>query len=316
MEVRVVGKELTIFGEGPFWDQDNQCLFRVDVAKKKIIATDLTTEEEKFYHFPEPVTSMVKYSKDELIVVMKDGLYLFNMDEETLQPFIKPNGLNEKLLLNDAKCDSRGRLWVGSVNDDFKLFKEEIISEFTGGNALLYRVDTNLDIHKAKDMITVSNGLDWDRERNILYYVDSATQGIARFDYDPDTGKIENEENVYTFEQLEGFPDGMTIDREGMLWVALFKSGKVGKQNPTGGMVAKIDPFKKQWIDTITLPTTHVTSCTFGGENLNTLFITTALELLPEEERAKQPLAGRLFAVDLKVGGYAPVAFRETAGTS
>ncbi|MDQ0257106.1 sugar lactone lactonase YvrE [Evansella vedderi] len=308
--MRVVGNERTFFGEGPFWDHDNQCLYRVDITNKRIISVNLITEEEKTFEFPEPVTSMVKYSKDELIITMKDGLYLFHTKDETLEAFVKPEGLNEKLLLNDAKCDPEGRLWVGSVNDDFKLYKEHIISEFIGGNATLYKVDTNLDVQPMKDKVTVSNGMDWDRERNFYYYVDSATEGISRFDYDPKTGKLSNEEVVYKFNELDGFPDGMTIDQEGMLWVALFKSGQVAKKNPSNGIIAKINPFEKKWVDSITVPTTHVTSCAFGGEDLSTLFISTAIDLLPEEERKKQPLAGRLFAVDLDVGGYAPNVFR------
>src|SRR5699024_9442720 len=117
---------------------------------------------------------------------------------------------------------------------------------------------------------------------------------------DPETGQISNEENVYRFEESDGLPDGMTIDQEGMLWVALFK----------GGAVAKIDPFQKKWVNSITLPTATVTSCAFGGEDLRTLFMTTALEPLNESERNQQPAAGCLFSVKLEVGGYKTNSFQ------
>ncbi len=253
--------------------------------------------QDASYQLQKSPMSLAKYSKDELIVIMKDGIYLFNLKQEILKELLKPKELNEKLLLNDAKCDPQGRLWVGSVNDDFRLFKESkdpLQTEFHGQIASLYRIEKSLDIKIAKDKVTLSNGLDWDPIRNIMYYIDSANQEVVQFDYDPETGQLCNEESVYRFEESDGLPDGMTIDQEGMLWIALFK----------GGTVAKIDPFQKKWIDSITLPTTTVSSCAFGGEDLQTLFITTALEPLNESERNQQPTAGCLFSVELNVGGY------------
>ncbi|MGJ5711352.1 SMP-30/gluconolactonase/LRE family protein, partial [Staphylococcus equorum] len=215
--------------------------------------------------------SLAKYSQNELIVIMKDGFYLYNLEKETLKEIFKPMDLNSKILLNDAKCDPQGRLWAGTVNDDFRLFKESQDStqtEFHGQIAKLYRVERNFsNIETAKEKVTLSNGLDWDPVRNIMYYIDSANQSVSQFNYDSKTGQISNEETVYTFKESDGLPDGMTIDQQGMLYVALFK----------GGVVAKIDPFQKKWIDSITLPTSTVTSCAFGGENLKTLFMTTAL---------------------------------------
>lgn len=286
----------SMFGEGPLWDDENQCLFWVDNAENIIRAYYPKTNQDRSYQLQKSPMSLVKYSKDELIVIMKDGFYLYNLKQETLKELLKPEELNEKLLLNDAKCDPQGRLWAGSVNDDFRLFKESqdsLQTEFHGQIANLYRVEKDLDIKVAKEKVTLSNGLDWDPIRNIMYYIDSANQEVVQFDYDPENGHISNEESVYRFEESDGLPDGMTIDQEGMLWVALFK----------GGVVAKIDPFQKKWVNSITLPTTTVTSCAFGGENLQTLFITTALEPLNESERNKQPTAGCLFSVELEVGG-------------
>ncbi len=291
------------FGEGPLWDNENECLLWVDNAENKIRSYDPKTNQDTSYQLRKSPMSLAKYSKDELIVIMKDGFYLYDLNHETLKELLKPEGLDEKLLLNDAKCDPQGRLWAGSVNDDFRLFKESqdsLQSEFHGQIASLYRIERNLDCNVAKDKVTLSNGLDWDPMRNIMYYIDSANQEVAQFDYDPETGQISNEERVYRFEESDGLPDGMTIDQEGMLWVALFK----------GGVVAKINPFEKRWVDSITLPTTTVTSCAFGGEDLQTLFITTALAPLNASERNKQPTAGCLFTAHLEVGGYKANVFQ------
>ncbi|WP_428912127.1 SMP-30/gluconolactonase/LRE family protein [Niallia sp. Krafla_26] len=291
------------FGEGPLWDDENQCLFWVDNAENKIREFHPKTNQATFYQLQKSPMSLAKYSKDELIVIMKDGFYLYHLKQRTLKELLKPNDLNEKLLLNDAKCDPQGRLWAGSVNDDFRVYKESqdsLHTEFHGQIASLYRLEKNLDIKIAKDKVTLSNGLDWDPVRNIMYYIDSANQEVAQFDYDPKTGEISNEQIVYRFKESDGLPDGMTIDQEGMLWVALFK----------GGVVAKIDPFQKEWVDSLTLPTKNVTSCAFGGEDLRTLFITTSAEPLSESERSQQPTAGCLFSAQLEVGGYKTTRFQ------
>ena len=293
------------FGEGPLWDDENQCLFWVDNAENKIRAYYPKTDQDTSYQLHKCPMSLAKCSKDELIVIMRDGFYLYHLRQGTLKELIKPKDLNEKLLLNDAKCDPQGRLWAGSVNDDFRLYKENqdsLQTEFHGQIASLYRVDKNSDVQVAKDKVTLSNGLDWDPIRNIMYYIDSANQEVVQFDYDSKTGEISNEETVYRFAESDGLPDGMTIDQEGMLWVALFK----------GGVVAKIDPLQKKWIDSITLPTTTVTSCTFGGDELRTLFITTASEPLSETEKIQQPTAGCLFSAELDVGGYKTNTFQAT----
>ncbi|WP_085994168.1 SMP-30/gluconolactonase/LRE family protein [Oceanobacillus senegalensis] len=290
------------FGEGPLWDDENECLFWVDNAENKIRAYCPKTNQDTFYQLQKSPMSLAKYSKDKLIVIMRDGFYLYHLKQETLKELLKPKDLNEKLLLNDAKCDPQGRLWAGSVNDDFRLYKESqdsLQTEFHGQIASLYRIE-NLDIKTMKDNITLSNGLDWDPIRNIMYFIDSANQEVVQFDYDTKTGEISNEEVVYRFEESDGLPDGMTIDQEGMLWIALFK----------GGTVAKIDPFRKKWIDSITVPTNNVTSCAFGGEELRTLFITTSAEPLSEIERVQQPTAGCLFSAELEVGGYKTTRFR------
>lgn len=307
MEPVVRGSVRTIFGEDPLWDHEKGCLYMVDLAEKKVLEYHPTTEETISYQLPELVTSLIKYSKEELIVLMKDGFYLLHLQNGTLHPIVKPEGLNERLLLNDAKCDPQGRIWTGSVDDHFKEFKESanaLTMKFTDQKGFIYRVDKTLAVHQVKDKVIVSNGLDFDPERNLMYHVDSATQAIVQFDIDPKTGEISNEETVYEFEEIDGFPDGMTIDREGMLWVALFKPGPLADVTPKHGIIAKIDPFQKKWIDSIVVPTSHVTSCVFGGEDLKTLFITTALEPIAESKRSQQPNAGCLFSVELEIGGY------------
>lgn len=314
VEPVVRGKAKVIFGEGPLWDYDKGCLYWVDLDQKQLLSYNPRNEQHIKYQLPAMANGVVKYTEDELILLMTDGLYLFNLKDETITPLLKPEGLNERILLNDGKCDPEGRIWAGSADIRFRDVKESEdheAHEFTDKLSCLYRIDKNLNTEILKDQLVISNGLDWDPDRNIFYHVDSAAQSIYKYDYDPESGGILNQEIVYTFEDLDGFPDGMTIDKEGMLFVALFKAGPVASVTPKHGVIAKIDPLSKKWVDSIIVPTSHVTSCCFGGEDLKTLFITTALAPLPESERAEQPLAGRLFSVDLEVGGYKATPYKK-----
>ncbi|MFQ3709168.1 SMP-30/gluconolactonase/LRE family protein [Staphylococcus equorum] len=131
------------FAEGPLWDDENQSLFWIDNVENKIRAYYPQTNQYTFYQLEKSPMSLAKYSQNELIVIMKDGFYLYDLEKETLKEIFKPIDLNNKILLNDAKCDPQGRLWAGTVNDDFRLFKESQDStqtEFHGQIAKLYRV--------------------------------------------------------------------------------------------------------------------------------------------------------------------------------
>jgi len=307
MILEKVAHQISVFGEGPLWDVDEEMVLWVDLYSVKLLTYSYKTGEEKAYQLPSPATSIIKYSKNKYLLVMSRQINIFDLEDETLKELVSFKFMNQELLLNDAKLDDKGRIWVGSVDINFKEFKENketFQQEFTDRKAALYRIDTDLTIHQVKEDIALSNGLDWDQERNSMYHVDSATQSIFKYDYDSPSGELTNLEVVYKFNVLDGFPDGMTIDSEGMLWVALFKPGTVAQVSPSNGVIAKIDPFKKEWIDSIIVPTTHVTSCAFGGNKLKTLFITTAAEPLSESERLQQPQAGKLFSVELEVEGY------------
>ena len=312
MKPVIRGKVKAVFGEGPLWDPDRQCLHWVDVAEKKILSYYPDTEENKSYAMPQVVSAMVKYSRDELLILMGGNVYLFHLEHESLQLFrsLDELGLSDRLLTNDGKCDPNGRFWFGSVDDGFRVHSENDATfdqEYSERIASLYRLDSDLNLTTVISGLAISNGMDWDRERNIMYYIDSVTRGIMQFQYDPETGQISDRQMVYQFEMMNGFPDGMTIDREGMLWVALFKSGQVARRTPSHGIVAKIDPIRKKWTDSIIVPVSHVTSCAFGGKDMSTLFITTGI--VPHSNET-QPGAGGLFSVDLPVGGYPPVTFK------
>lgn len=184
--------------------------------------------------------------------------------------------------MNDGACDPDGRFYCGSMAYDQR-----------PGAASLYRLDPDRSVRVVLRGVTISNGLDWSPDGSRAYYNDTPTRRIAVFDYDRDNGLT----NQRTFAAVDGHPDGLTVDAEGGVWVALFDGGAVHRYTADGRLDAVVE-----------VPARKVTACTFGGERLDRLFITTSREgLAPGDD----PLAGSLFAADVGVRGQ-PV--REFAG--
>src|SRR5690606_19311707 len=190
---------------------------------------------------------------------------------------------------NDGKCDSRGRFWAGSLHEE-------------GGNeAALYMLDGSGSIAKKIDQVSCSNGLAWSLDDRTFYYIDTPTRQVVAYDFEIATGELSNRRVVINVDPSDGLPDGMTIDAEGMLWVALWGGWKVIRWNP----------HTKEKLLEIKLPVSQVTSCTFGGKNLKDLYITSAKIGLTPNELAVQPHAGALFVVeDIEVPGVEPSRYR------
>lgn len=281
-----------LLGEGPIWDPDSSKLYWTDILRGELHVYDPETEEDVIHRLKSFVTAIARYRKDKLILVMKDGFYLYDLAQKQLMLIKRPEKIDHSLRFNDGKCDPNGRLWAGTMSMERK--KEQ---------GAFYRLDKDLTLKTIIEPISISNGLDWDRENHVMYYIDTPTMEIKQFHYDPETGDLSNQEVVYRFKEDDGYPDGMTIDQEGNLWVALFGGGKA----------AKIDPRRKEWIDTIHLPVRHVTCCAFGGTDMKMLFITTASNPLSEKERAESPHAGSIFSIELQVGGFTSESFKGKA---
>ena len=177
---------------------------------------------------------------------------------------------------NDGKCDPAGRFWAGTM-----------AYENPVNQGSLYRMDTDLSVHKMLDNIGISNGLVWSLDHSTMYYIDTVAYTVRAFDYDIDTGDLKNERVAIHVPREMGGPDGMTIDSEGMLWVAHYGGSQVCRWNPETGEV----------LHTIKLPAKQITACAFGGKDLDTLFITSAAQQLSKEDLEQQPLAGGLFSI-------------------
>jgi sugar lactone lactonase YvrE len=175
--------------------------------------------------------------------------------------------------MNDGKCDPAGRFWAGTMALDKRR-----------GAGALYRLDADGRVHRMLDEVSISNGLDWSNDGRLMYYVDTPTRSVDVFDFDVATGAIANRRSLARVEPDEGWPDGLTLDADGYIWVALWCGAAVRRYAPDGTLDR-----------VVAVPTTYPTSCAFGGSDLGDLYITTAATALTPDERLREPLAGGLF---------------------
>ena len=236
-------------GESPYWDEYMQCLYWTDIKGKLIYRYYPLLEKVQSCQTPKMVAFVLKTQNGELIAGLEDGLYKADFEKETFEPITL---LNEKdVRLNDGKCDPVGRIWFGTMPLD-----EESEQKL----AKLYRV-TN-EIKEMDQNFGIANGKAWTKDGKYFYHIDTSSKIIWRYPYDVKDGGIGEKEE---FIRTESAPDGMCIDSEGNLYVALYGEGAVDVFSATG---------QKQY--SIKVPAKEVTSCAFGGADLKTLYITTA----------------------------------------
>ena len=275
-------------GEGAFWNHKTQELYWVDIEDQLLNIYNPQTKKNRSLPTPSKIGTVVPRNTNETIVALQDGIYTMNLKsgDVVLLSDIE-SGLTENRF-NDGKCDPSGRLWVGSMALKMQSYR-----------ASLYMVDTTGNAQLKLDKVTISNGIAWSSDQKTMYYIDTPTGMIRAFDFDNEIGDISNERVVVKVPNSMGFPDGMTIDSEDMLWVGMWNGNAVIRCNPkTGKIISKIE-----------VPAHNVTSCAFGGKNLDTLYITTASIDMTKEEKAAYPLAGSLFKADPEVVGIKSVFF-------
>lgn len=306
----ICGKYRAKLADGPIWHKAYGIIW-LDTANKKIITFDPETEKEDVYDAMGWIKSIVPTKDGQFIGVYKDGLYLINFKVGLKKPFVFPPNLSEMHFLNDSKCGPDGRLWVGSSDGFFKKFKESpqtVYSNYPFENSTLVSINAEGEIQTHLSNVAISSGLEWDRKTNKFYHIDSSKHAIFQYEL-TGNGQLLFEKVVYSFKMNEGYPAGMTIDNEGNLYVTLFKSGLMARTSNEQTKVVCINPQEQQIKEEFILPISHITSCTIGGKNLNTLFITTGYESLPEKYIKEEPLAGYLLQIPIKTKGVLPYEF-------
>jgi sugar lactone lactonase YvrE len=234
-----------------------------------------------------PVGALALARDGRLVLAVAGGFARLDLDAEKFEMVAQVEVDRPGNRMNDGACDAAGRFWAGTM----------AIDERPGAGAL-YRFDPDLTVHTMLTGVSISNGIDWSLDHRLMYYVDSPTHRIDVFDFDPAAGAIANRRTFTSVPEDAGFPDGLTVDAAGFVWVALWGGGALHRYDPDGALERAVP-----------LPVTHPTSCAFGGPALDELYVTSARVSLTPEERARQPQAGGVFRLRPGVVGRLPNVF-------
>ncbi len=279
-----------LLGESPSWDARHNVLYWVDSLKGYLHIYDPRHKVNRTIELGEQIGCVVPKSENEVALAMKSGYYLLNLETEKRYLVADPEKSFPDNSFNDGKCDPSGRFWAGTVNmkDAYK---------FTGS---LYCLHANGKTERIFNSVGCSNGITWSPDYKTMYYIDTLAFDIKAFDYCLDTGKISKERIVVKIPERYKLPDGMTADIEGKLWVAHWDAAKVCRWDPTNG----------ELLEYIEFPVPRISSCVFGGENLDELYVTSARDGLDEDIIKKHPHSGGLFRVKMDVQGLPTFIFK------
>ncbi len=282
MNVELVVDARAELGEGPVWDGTLQRLYWVDIEGGQLHIHQNGGEADRVLSVGCKVGAAVLRAAGNMLLATEHGFEQFDLETCQRTPLADPESHLPGNRFNDGKCDPRGRFWAGTMS---------MLGQAQAGS--LYVLEADHSVRHVLGSVTTSNGLDWSPDGTTMYYIDTPTMIVRAFDYDADTGQIAAQRTVVRIPDGVGRPDGMTVDADGMLWVAHWDGGRITRWNPADGDL----------LTTVMLPADRVTSCAFGGNDLDTLFITTARHGLSPRQREEQPHAGALFALRPGVHG-------------
>ncbi|MCR2806505.1 SMP-30/gluconolactonase/LRE family protein [Paenibacillus soyae] len=269
-------------GEGPHWDSVSGTLYFVDIIGQMAHAYDPRGGKHDVHRFGLMPSSVIPMADGRWVLTMQDGIYSYSPGDGALEVLAMVEEDLPGNRFNDAKCDPMGRLWAGTMDMSFRAF--------TGS---LYRMEPDGGVRRMLGDVGCSNGLSWDESKSSMYYIDTMKREVYGFHYETETGEISGRRKLLDWPEDAGSPDGMTIDAEGMLWIAHFGGGRVSRWNPANG----------ELLGEIRVAAPNVTSCVFGGESLDELYITTARTGLTPSQLEAYPHAGGVFAAKLGVTG-------------
>lgn len=275
-------------GEGPMWDPAGQCLYWVDILRGHVHRVDADTRTARVFAVGRMVGSVAPTTAGDLVLAVQGGFARLDPATGQVRPVADADVGRPDIRMNDGACDPAGRFWAGTMALDER-----------PRAGRLYRLDSDGTVHTMLDEVSISNGIDWTDDGARMYYIDTPTSAIDLFDFDLASGRIANRRTFVRIPPEDGFPDGLTLDADGNVWVALWGGSAVHCYAPDG---------VRQTI--VRVPAPYPTSCAFGGADLRDLFITTATIKMTGAERAAQPSAGGVFVTRPGVAGRPPHRFK------
>lgn len=285
IQAEPIGPRRYILGEGPCYDPASGRLTWVDIkaGAMHILESDGSSAEVQVGQY---LGAAIPARSGLYVGLMATGVYMFDM-HGLVRKVCQPADMALNHRFNDAKCDPAGRLWGGVMSISTRSPREP---------GQLYRFAPDGTPETVITGTGIANGMAWTRDGKTMYFIDTTTGGVDALDYDMETGTASNRRRAVTV--TGGGPDGMNIDSEDMIWVAVWGGRQVRRYDPrTGELLMAVD-----------VPANAVSSCCFGGSDLKTLYITTSGEMEPDN-----PLAGCVFAARIPVAGTPTVLFDDSA---
>jgi sugar lactone lactonase YvrE len=235
--------------EGPRWDAAARRLLWVDIEGCELHV--LESGKDRAIGLDAMVGAAAPTNTGAVLVALADRLALVDLADESVRTLVRlPHG--SELRSNDGACDAAGRFWIGTMGLDE-----------TPDVGALYRYDDSLE--RVLDEVTLSNGIGWTRDDTRMYYIDSPLQRVDLFDFELASGRLDDRRPFVSIDESDGIPDGLTVDDEGGVWVALYGGSRVHRYDESGHLDAVLE-----------VPAKNVTSCCFGGDDGRSLYVTTA----------------------------------------
>lgn len=290
LEAALLADVAAELGEAPAWDAEREVLSWVDILAGRVHVTSAGGEELRRYDVGHAVGAALPAADGGFLLADARGFTRLAEDgaaEDVLDLLASTPGIR----FNDAKCDPAGRAFAGSVAED------------SAPVGRLYRLDGGPEATPVLSGLTMANGLGWSPDARTMWFADSARPCVTGYAYDLESGVLGAVESVIELQETGGgVPDGLCVDDDGCVWVALWDGGAVHRYAPDG----RLDSV-------VRLPVQQVTSCTFGGADRSTLFITTSCWEMAPQQRRMQPGAGGIFVVETGTTGPAATPWRDSA---
>ncbi|MBL8093389.1 MAG: SMP-30/gluconolactonase/LRE family protein [Anaerolineales bacterium] len=267
--VLAAGDEL---GEGPVWHSEEQALYWVDIDGRRYHRLEPSTERHDIFNVGEMIGALALYRHGSVVLATERGFSFYDPSQNTLTPIGDPEADKPESRFNDGAVDRAGRFWAGTLGD--------------GNNNSLYRLDPSGVIRRMDTGIAISNGIGWSLDNRTMYFVDSLPAVIYAYDFDLAGGEIAQRRVFVDRSGQPGLPDGLTVDAEGFIWVAIWEGACLERYDPAGTLERRLP-----------MPVAYPTSMAFGGADLSDLYVTSALCEIPAAERPTAPLAGGLFRI-------------------
>jgi sugar lactone lactonase YvrE len=264
-------------GESPLWHQSRKSVFWVDILESVLYEYHFQTKSIYTWIIASNVSLVIAGEDNQLILAVKGGLLNFDLKTGDVSWLAHLDENIENNRCNDGVRDQMGRIWVGTMDRHCK--------ENAGS---LYMLDSSWKPKKMMSDLTIPNGLVWSLDHERMYFIDTPTQMVKSYLYNQETGDIQFERTAVRIPKELGMPDGMTIDAKGMLWVALYGGAAVSRWNPVNGELLQV----------LKMPALNITNCTFAGENMDMMVVTSARENLSGQQLNDYPESGNVFIIE------------------